>query len=94
MDRKRICANCVHWAPGEYWGTGSGKHGVLVECKGTCDAKKPNIRKRWNYHPACERDYEKKKMTGFIYHGGDKPIEEDVTNITELMKELRDDNNF
>jgi len=91
MNRRKICADCVDWKPGEFWGDGSGKHGVVIECKGWC-VHKPNKRKRWNYCPAC-KDFNKRKMKGFFYQGGDgKTLEEDIQNITELMKELMEDN--
>ena len=85
MEKRRICAECNHWDMGDFWGTGSGKHGVLVESKGWCLFKK-NKRKRWNYCPAC-KDFDKRKMNGFIYEGGGKPIEEDLKNIAELMED-------
>ena len=91
QERKRICAECQHWEPGDFWGTGSGKHGLLVESKGWCAFKK-NKRKRWNYCGAC-KDFDKKPMAGFIYMGGGgTPIEEDLENITEKMKECAEDN--
>ena len=91
MERKRICAECVSWEMGDFWGSGSGKHGVVIECKGWC-VFKPNKRKRWNYCPAC-KDFNKRKMNGFIYEGGGgKTIEEDLENITVLMQELAEDN--
>jgi hypothetical protein len=68
---------------------GSGKHGLAIECKGWCVAKK-NKRKRWNYHPSCKL-FEKETMHGFIYEGG-KSIEEDLNNIGELMERLVQDN--
>ena len=98
MERKKICAYCVYWEPGDYWGTGSGEHGVLVEAPGWCMAKKDkngNVfkRKRWNYHSACNDLFSKKKMTGFIYMGGgDNSIQTDMENLGELMKELAEDN--
>lgn len=101
MERKKICADCIHWEPGDFWGTGSGKHGVLVESLGWCMSKKDkngNIfkRKRWNYHSACTNNFTKKKMTGFCYMGGGgtHTIQEDLQNISELMKELAEDNNI
>lgn len=96
MTKKRICAECISWEPGDYWGSGNGKHGVLIESPGFCLFKKDkngNIvkRKRWNYCTACN-DFNKKKMNGFFYQGGDLPLEEDLANICELMKELVEDN--
>lgn len=83
--RKRICAECTKWEPGDFWGTGSGNHGALVECKGWCLLKK-NKRKRWNYHKAC--DGFDNAHRGFIYCGGDLPIEEDLANVTQLVNEI------
>ena len=97
IDKKKICATCVFWELGDYWGTGSGNHGVLVESKGWCMGKKNKKgevvkRKRWNYCPACEL-YSKRKMNGFFYQGGGgNTIEEDLNNINELMKETFEDN--
>lgn len=91
QERKRICAECKYWEPGDYWGTSGGKHGLLVESKGWCTFKK-NKRKRWNHCGAC-RDFDKTPMTGFIHQGGGgTPIEEDLEIITEKMKELAEDN--
>jgi 23S rRNA (adenine2503-C2)-methyltransferase len=88
--KKRICAECKYWEVGEFWSTGSGKHGVLVESKGWCMFKKK--RKRWNYCGAC-KDFDKKPKSAFIYQGGGgNSIERDLTNIAELMKELAEDN--
>ena len=95
--KDRICAQCECWEPGEYWGTGSGKHDTLVECKGWCLFKKDkngNVvkRKRWNYSKACP-NIDKRPMTGFMYQGGGgNTVEEDLANITELMKEMAEDN--
>lgn len=83
--RKRICAECTKWEPGGFWGTGSGKHGVLVESKGWCLLKK-NKRKRWNYCKACESFDNAHR--GFIYQGGDLPIEEDLANVMQLVDEM------
>lgn len=97
MERKKICASCLYWEPGDFWGTGEGNHGVLVESKGWCMSKKDkngNIvkRKRWNYCPACIC-FMKKMMTGFIYQGGGgNTVYEDLQNISELMKETFEDN--
>jgi len=90
LNTRKICAECKHWTCGEFWGSGSGKHGVVVESKGWCTLKS-NKRKRWNYIPAC-KDFLKAKRNGFFYEGGNLPIEEDLANITELMKELVEDN--
>ena len=89
MIVEHICAECIHWTMGDEWQSG-GKHGVTIESKGWCSFK-PNRRKRWNYNPACGAFF-KRKMSGFIYRGGDKPMEEDLRNITELMKELAESN--
>ena len=76
---------------GDFWGTGSGKHGFLVESKGWCKVKR-NKRKRWNYCPACGL-FKKEPRQGFIYEGGGgNTIEEDLNNITELFKEMAEDN--
>lgn len=94
MERKNICANCIHWESGDFWGTGSGKHGVLVEAPGWCMGKKDkngNVfkRKRWNYHPTCNTFFTKKKMNRFIYRGGGgNSIQTDMENLVELMKEF------
>lgn len=86
-EKKRICADCLHWEPGDLWGTGNGNHGVVVESKGWCLAK-PNKRKRWNYHPMCDK-FKPRKKQGFFYQGGGgNSIEEDLANIALLMKEL------
>ena len=90
-NKKLICAHCQYWEMGDFWGTGSGKHGFLVESKGWCKVKK-NKRKRWNYCPACGL-FKKEPRQGFIYEGGGgKTIEEDLNNITELFKEMAEDN--
>lgn len=95
--KNRICAECKCWEPGDCWFSGSGKHGVFIEAPGLCLFKKDkngNVvkRKRWNYCPACD-NFDKKKMTGFFYEGGGgKSIQEDLENITSLMKELVEDN--
>lgn len=78
------CVDCKYWDLGDYWGPG--KHGFTIETKGWCFSKK-NKRKRWNYCPACKL-FEGKKKTSFIYQGGNKPIEEDLKNIVELIKEI------
>lgn len=97
MEKKRICAECIHWKCGDFWGTCLGRHGVLVESQGYCMFKKDkngNItkRKRWNYCTACP-NFEKVKETSFIYQGGGgNSIEEDLANVTELMKELAENN--
>ena len=85
--KKRICAECKYWEVGEFWSTGSGKHGVLVESKGWCMFKK-NKRKRWNYCGAC-KDFDKKTKSAFIYQGGGgNSIERDLTNIADTVKKL------
>lgn len=84
-ERKRICAECTKWEPGDFWGTGSGNHGVLVESKGWCLLKK-NKRKRWNYCKAC--DGFDNAHRGFIYQGGDLSIEEDLANVMQLVDEM------
>ena len=96
-NKKRICAECVHWRPGEWWFGSDGKHGVSVEAPGFCLFKKDKNgdvvkRKRWNYHPACD-NLEKLRSKGFIYQGGGgNTIEEDLANVAELMKEMAEDN--
>ena len=88
---KPICAECSHWEPGDFWGTSDRKRGTIVESKGWCTAK-PNKRKRWNYHPSCNL-FDKRKRTAFIYQGGGgNSIQEDLTNIAALMRELAEDN--
>ena len=90
-NKKLICAQCQYWEMGDFWGTGSGKHGFLVESKGWCKVKR-NKRKRWNYCPACGL-FKKEPRQGFIYEGGGgNTIEEDLNNITELFKEMAEDN--
>ena len=97
MERKKICGGCEYWEPGDFWGTGTGTHGVLVESKGWCLGKRDKIgcvvkRKRWNYCTACTL-FSKKKMSGFIYQGGGgNTIQEDINNISELMKETFEGN--
>lgn len=98
MERKKICAKCSNWEPGEFWHSGPDcNHGVLVESKGWCLAKKDKNgevvkRKRWNYCTACPM-FSKKKMNGFIYQGGGgNTIQEDIQNINELVKETFEDN--
>lgn len=92
-DKKKICASCIYWKPGNFWGCGERNHGVMVESKGWCLFKKNKNgeivkRKRWNYCSACQ-EYMKEKLTGFIYQGGgDNTIQEDMSNISELMKEM------
>jgi len=87
---RKICAECEHWKMGNEWSCSSeSKHGVLVETKGWCMLK-PNKRKRWNYHPACD-NLKKRKKRGFFYEGGNKPIEEDLDNIFGLMEEILED---
>lgn len=91
MTKNLICADCKHWEMGDLWGSGSGKHGLVIECKGWCFAKK-NKRKRWNYSPSCKL-FDKEPVHGFIYEGGGgKLIEEDLNNIGELMERLVQDN--
>jgi hypothetical protein len=58
---------------GDFWGSGSGKHGVVIECKGWCTLK-PNKRKRWNYTPACNC-FDGRERTSFIYNGNDVNLE-------------------
>ena len=89
--QRRICAECAKWKPGDFWGTGTGKHGVLVESKGWCVYKK-NKRKRWNYSPACKEGFEKRKKNGFTYCGNGVPTMEDLENIATLTEELLNDN--
>jgi hypothetical protein len=79
-----MCVDCKHWDIGNYWSTGS--HGLTIESKGWCLVKK-NKRKRWNYCPACKL-FERKQKIGFIYQGGNKPIEEDLANICRLIEEI------
>ena len=91
LQVKKICGSCRYWEPGDFWGTGSGNHGVLIESKGWCTSKK-NKRKRWNYCGAC-KGFEKRHDTGFIYcGGGGTPLEEDLENLTEKMDEFIKDN--
>ena len=96
-NKREMCAQCTCWEPGDFWGTSQGTHGVLIESKGWCMFKKDKNgdvvkRKRWNYCHACE-NFDKKQMSGFIYQGGGgNTIEEDLTNLGELMKELAEDN--
>lgn len=85
-EPKRICAECQYWEAGDSWGTGHGKHGLLIESKGWCTFKK-NKRKRWNYCNAC-KDFSKQPRTGFIYQGGDHSIEEDMENVMQLTENL------
>lgn len=88
VDGKReICGGCAKWEPGDFWGTGSGNHGVLVESKGWCSLKK-NKRKRWNYCPACKEGFEKAKRNSFLYCGGQRTLEEDLENIKKLTEEM------
>lgn len=89
--QRRICAECAKWKPGDFWGTGTGKHGVLVESKGWCFYKK-NKRKRWNYCPACKEGFEKSKRKGFTYCGNGEPTMEDLENITAMTEEILNDN--
>lgn len=93
---KRICAECTSWITGDCWFTSyENKHGVLVEAPGFCLFKKDkngNVvkRKRWNYHPACDC-FTKKKKNGFIYQGGGgNTVEQDLRNISELIKDMED----
>ena len=48
LNTRKICAECKHWTGGEFWGSGSGKHGVVIEAKGWCTLRS-NKRKRWNH---------------------------------------------
>lgn len=95
MERIRICAECIHWECGMFFGTGN--HMTLVESKGWCLFKKNRKgeivkRKRWNYCPACP-NFMKEKRSGFIYQGGGgNTVEEDLRNIVELMDEMFDNN--
>ena len=89
---KHICAECVHWEMGDTWGSGNGKHGVLIESKGWCLGKTPNKRKRWNYCPACNY-FIKRKMQGFFHMGGGgNTLEEDLYQISLKLEELMEDN--
>lgn len=84
--RKHICSECKKWEPGDFWGTGTGNHSVLVESKGWRFLKK-NKRKRWNYCKAC--DVFDNAHHGFIYQGGGgTPIEEDLANVAQLINEM------
>jgi len=81
---KHICAECTKWKCGDYWGSGSGKHGVLVESKGWCLLKK-NKRKRWNYHKACNC-LDLREQDSFIVHGCGLPTQEDVDYISKCVE--------
>lgn len=89
-NRKHICAECSHWDVGDFWFGSDGEHGVAIETKGWC-LLKPNKRKRWNYHPVCDC-FNRKPVTGFIYQGGCKPVEEDIKGLAEAMREFCEDN--
>lgn len=86
---KHICAECTKWELGDYWGTGSGKHGVMVESKGWCVLKK-NKRKRWNYCKACDC-FDERKITSFMCGGQGMPTQEDVDFIAENTNKLLTD---
>ena len=82
-----ICAECTHWTPGEFWGTGEHNHGTVVDCKGWCYAKK-NRRKRWNYTSAYDCAYfEKKRMKGLIMSGSGPMTEEQIYRLSEFLVE-------
>lgn len=82
MATTRMCCNCSHWEPGEYWSA--------TGAEGHCRVKL-NMRKM-NYNLACGL-FEKRKMQGFIYQGGGgNTIEEDMNNLAEKFKELVEDN--
>lgn len=90
MGVVKICAECEHWQMGDTWSCGNRK--TTIECKGWCTGK-PNKRKRWNYHPATKcKLFSRRKMKGFLYEGGNLSLEEDLNNISELMKTLAEDN--
>ena len=93
--RNQICAQCQSWECGGYWGSGSGKHGVVIESQGFCTFKKDkngNVfkRKRWNYCPAC-KDFNRAKRNSFIYESTGNMVE-DLENVANLMKEITNDN--
>ena len=82
-----ICADCIHWSPGEFWSSGNGKHSTIVECKGLCKAKK-NYRKRWNYSPAyncCM--FKKKKQRGLIMSGVGTMTDEQMLRLHDFLEE-------
>lgn len=72
---------------GDMWSSGRGKHGVAVECKGWCLAKK-NKRKRWNYCSAnnCEL-FDMRKKKGIIMSGNGCPTPEQVATICAFIEE-------
>lgn len=85
MNNNKICANCIHWEMGDYWGTGTGNHGVLVECKGWCLAKK-NKRKRWNYCSACKDLFEAREQNTLIMHGTGLPTDDQLNELDNFIK--------
>lgn len=87
MERKRICAECVSWEMGDFWSGGSGKHGVVIECKGWCIAK-PNKRKRWNYQPCHKCNlFSKREQNAIIMSGCGMPTEEQMETIINFIEE-------
>ncbi len=89
--RKHICAECTKWEPGDFWGTGSGKHGVVVESEGFCCRWKKKRRPTWNYHRACKY-FDPMEKTSFMYCGQGIPEEDEMNyimdNIEEVMSNL------
>lgn len=79
------CSLCKKWEPGDTWQ--SGKFGI--EAEGTCTGGDFPC---WNYRLACKNNFEKQKRTGFIYHGGNKPIAEEIEEVMEIVEELIKDN--
>ena len=83
-DTDKTCSLCKNWEPGDSWSCGQSgieAEGVCSKCKLPC----------WNYRNACKK-FDKKKMTGFFYQGGDLPLEEDLKNVETLTNELLEDN--
>lgn len=85
-----ICADCIHWIPGDTWGTNPNgtDHGVLVECKGWCLAK-PNKRKRWNYCSVAKcKLFDKAKRRGLIMSGEVPITKEQLETLSNFLEEI------
>lgn len=87
---KNYCGNCHHWSSFGCWGTDLQKpnkanKNFIVQSKGFCNAKESK-RKRWNFHPACDKFLKKERP---ILIGSGKTLEEitiEVYNLITLNK--------
>ena len=86
-DATATCSLCKHWEVGDLWQ--AGEYGI--EAEGRCS--KALGLYCWNYRNACKLHFERKKMNGFIYCGGDgKSLKEDLMNVMALTEQVINDN--